>query len=69
VCRLQFELSSRLERERLEASLIEATAAKQRSSDQLAAAQQVTDMHTRFAQGFLQMSVYSADPWSCLLSA
>jgi hypothetical protein len=40
-CCLQLELSSRLERERLEASLVEATAAKQRLSDQLAAAQQV----------------------------
>jgi hypothetical protein len=39
--RLQLELSSRLELERLEASLVETTAAKQRLSDQLAAAQQV----------------------------
>lgn len=43
VCNLpmQFELTARLERERLEASLSEASAAKQRLTDQLAAAQQV----------------------------
>lgn len=39
---LQFELTARLERERLEASLSEASAAKQRLADQLAVAQQVT---------------------------
>lgn len=40
-CCLQFELSARLERERLEATLAEVTAAKQRVSEQLASAQQV----------------------------
>lgn len=39
---MQVELSGRLERERLEASLTEAAAAKQRLADQLASAQQVS---------------------------
>jgi hypothetical protein len=38
---LQLELSVRLERERLEASLADAAAAKQRLTEQLAVAQQV----------------------------
>lgn len=40
-CVAQLELSGRLERERLEISLNEAAAAKQRLSDQLASTQQV----------------------------
>jgi hypothetical protein len=38
---VQLELSGKLERERLEASLSDAAAAKQRLADQLASAQQV----------------------------
>jgi hypothetical protein len=40
-CSTQVELSNRLERERLAGSIAEADAARQRLSEQLAAAQQV----------------------------